>query len=272
MFCFRHLHLFAAILLHSAAYAICEDTSQTRFTGFESSYKLTVLTGRNDFGPWHDGSIGFHATLKNTPVQFNAHYQYRLYPETNTRDLQFAVDLWPKLANFFYADVNAGWSPAVKADELYPDWFILAEMYYTEIRYTELSAGVKTSFYPSSTPVLLTASYHFITESESIIGRIFCSPYHSGADFSASVQYRHTFTEYKIMTGCGLGGGTTSADLSSSSTVHNLLSLHAKVETKITFRHNWQLHFVPVYFYEEYAKDRFWNKFEFELKVENSWK
>jgi len=250
--------------------AMCNDRAFSKLTGIESSYKLTLLSDRVDFGPWHDGGIGFYSLLKGTPLIFSAAYQYRLYPKSHVNDMQLILDIWPELHRFLYANINAGWSPSISVETIYPDFHLHAELYFTGFRMTELSLGTKVSFYETMTPVLITGSYHFITEKESITARLFCIPYHGGSDASIALQYRHTFTTAGFSVGAGIGGGTSS-EATERATLHDLWSYHCKLESRIKLKNGWKFTLLPVLYYEEYSKDKYWKKFELELKVLKSW-
>lgn len=248
----------------------CSDSTFNKFTGIESSYKLILLPDRENFGPWHEGSAGVHSLLLHVPVIFTAAYQYRLYPQSHVQDLQFMLDMWPALCRMLYANVSTSYSPSIKDGTIYPDSHILAELYFTGIRLTEISLGTKVSFYNSSTPVQIFASYHFITEKESAIARLFCVPYNSGVDASVALQYRHTFTSAGLSVGAGIGCGTSS-ESTERITLHDLWSYHCKLESSLQLRNGLKISFLPVLYYEEYTKDKYWKKFELELKVIKTW-
>jgi hypothetical protein len=153
------------------------------------SYTGSIITNRNNFGPFHEAGISTTISARENPLIVQLNGQYRSYPDTSLTDMQVKLDIWPKVWKHSYANVMMAYSPEILSDPLYPDYQFLFEFYFTGIRINELSLGAKISFYQNATPLSLTASWSIITHVNTLQTRIFCLPFKSGVEVSATSEF-----------------------------------------------------------------------------------
>lgn len=228
-------------------------------------YTGTVITNRNNFGPYHEAAVSTTLSARETPFTVQLNGQYRSYPDTSLTDFRIKGDLWPRLWKYFYANVMMAYSPEFKMSPLYPDYEVLSEFYFTGIDNNELSLGGKISFYQHSTPLLLTASWSIIKEENTLQTRLFCTPFNAGVEISGTILYCHTFINDKLIIGAGAGGGTASSDILDKNQYRHLLLFNTKLYGKYWFSEKSTIKLIPVYSCEEYFQNKFTSKIDIQL-------
>jgi YaiO family outer membrane protein len=257
--------LFYFIIILFVYFISAHHAFSTSIKSLDLSYTGTIITNRNNFGPYHEAGISATISTRETPLIVQLNGQYRSYPDTSLADIQAKLDIWPKLWKYFYANVTMAYSPEILTSPLYPDYQFLSEFYFTGINNNELSLGAKISFYQHTNPLSLTASWSIIKDVNTFQTRIFCIPFNSGVELSGNILYRHTFIIDKLTIGAGAGGGTASSDDLDNYQYRHLLLINAKLYGKFSFSENSTITLTPVYSYEEYVPEKFTSKIDVQL-------
>lgn len=110
-------------------------------------------------------------------INFNRRFQ--------ENGVQFEVDLYPRIANGFYAYLNFG----VANTFLYPDIRYGAELYKSLPKSFEVSLGFRTLKYTSTTNIY-TGSLGWYTGNSYWMFRTYITPNDSGSSMSGTLNYR----------------------------------------------------------------------------------
>ncbi len=260
----RSLCLYCSIIVF-VYFVFVQHSFAISIKSLDLLYTGSIITNRNNFGPYHEAGISTTLSAQETPLIVQLNGQYRSYPDTFLTDIQAKLDIWPVIWNHSYANIMMAYSPEILSDPLYPDYQFLSELYFTGLINSELSFGVKISFYQNVTPLSLTVSWSIITDVNTLQTRIFCIPFKSGVEVSGNIMYNRILITDKLIIGAGAGGGTQSSDYLDNFQYRNLLLLTAKLYGKYSFSENSAVTLTPVYSYEEYSPERFTSKIDIQL-------
>lgn len=261
----RSLMIYLNALLLVTFVVMHHHTFAASIRSLDLLYTSTIITNRNNFGPFHEAGISTVLSAHETPLGIQLNAQYRSYPDTSITDFQIKCELWPRVSKYFYANIMMAYSPELMSNPIYPDYQVLSEFYFTGIDESELSLGGKISFYKHTNSLSLTASWNLITDRNTLQTRINCSPFDGGVEVSGNILYCHTFITDKLTAGAGTGGGTASSDILDKYKYRHLLVFNAKLFSKYSFSNNSKITLIPVYSYEEYIPKRFTSKIDIQI-------
>lgn len=262
----RSLCLYCSVIVF-VYFVFVQHSFAVSIKSLDLLYTGSIITNRNNFGPYHEAGISTTLSVRETPLIAQLNGQHRSYPDTSLTDMQVKLDIWPILWDHSYANIMIAYSPEILSDPLYPDYQFLSELYFTRLINSELSLGAKISFYQDATPLSLTASWSIITDVNTLQTRIFCLPFKSAIEVSGNIQYNRMIITDKLIIGAGAGGGTQSSDYLEKIQYRHLLLINAKLYGKYHFSKNSSIIVTPVYSYEEYLPERFTSKIDVQLII-----
>lgn len=217
-----------------------------------------------DLNPWHLFSLELKTQTKIGSLIGRVNYARRRYGSSWKAGEQFEIDAYPRFMDGLYAYLNAGYSN----DSIFPKYRLGAELFANLPAGLEVSLGIRYLEFSSTIVRIFTGSLGKYYKNYWFSLRPFITNKPSGISASVILSARRYYGSRDDYLGLFSGYGSTPLEVYYLEDVERLNSLKVGLELKRALSRIFVIQCRLRFEREEYALDKFGNRFTFAVNLE----